>query len=58
MKKPIDIVDIKKALKNGELEIFTDKETNIYLGDVKTGEFIFIGNFKDLKRYERVNDDN
>ena len=52
MAKKIDIVDIKKAIKEGQLEVYTKhsnyfKKTEIYLRDTQTGETVLIGEMKD-----------
>lgn len=56
-KKLIDIMDIRKAIKNGDIEVYTDRENQIFICDVRTSEIISIGNFKELKRINYVSHD-
>lgn len=41
----IDIIDIKKAVKRGDIEVFTAHES-IFIKDAKTGESVKIGEIK------------
>lgn len=43
MKKRLDIVDIKAAVKSGQLSAYVDAEGNIILHDNQTGEGVSLG---------------
>ena len=46
MKKPIDIMDIKKAIKSGDIKVYATKD-GIFVRDINTGESAKIGEIKD-----------
>ncbi len=45
----IDPVDIKKAVKSGQLKVFV-KDSIIYISDTQTGDTVMIGNLKEERK--------
>ena len=39
-KKPIDIMDIKKAVENAKLIVYADKKGNVFMEDTQTKECV------------------
>jgi len=46
--KKIDIVDVKKAIKDGKLQVY-NMGNDIYFKDVETEEVVLIGKYKGVK---------
>ena len=56
VKKPIDIIDIKRLVREGKLNCYVDSE-KIYLEDTNSGECVEIGEYPVVRGHWAINPD-